>query len=66
MNDDDETHLEIPRWVEPGMAVLIPCGEARVLGVVSTAAGYSARVKCDSPEIDRWYHLDELRLPTRH
>lgn len=56
-----------PRWVEDQMIVLIPFPTAtkprRGLRCrVVAAAGYHARVVNDSWNIDRWFHINDLRV----
>lgn len=57
-----------PRWVEDQMVVFIPfpTKEKPRQGLrcrVVAAAGYRARVTNDSWNVDRWFHIRDLRVP---
>jgi len=57
-----------PRWAEEGMEVLAPFAteDRPRQGLrcrVAVAAGYHARVVNEKRGFDRWFHLNDLRVP---
>jgi hypothetical protein len=52
----------VPAYVDDGMKVIAPLSAATgIWGVVTSAAGKSARVK--TRLFEKWFHIDELRIP---
>jgi len=66
-----EIKMVRPTSAYDGMPVFVPLKSSgglrvgMVPGKVVAAMGYSARVVCEDPPTDTWFHLDELRVPVQ-